>query len=70
MQHTDKCVGHPADPCQWQCIEAVSTSVLNLSIAAVVPEFTSGLRKVAAVEGKTARFECEVSGQPKPDIQW
>nr|KAG5709145.1 hypothetical protein BaRGS_028601 [Batillaria attramentaria] len=38
--------------------------------AAVVPEFTSGLRKVAAVEGKSARFECEVTGQPKPDIQW
>ncbi|KAL8579176.1 hypothetical protein ACOMHN_010760 [Nucella lapillus] len=38
--------------------------------AAVVPEFTQGLRKMAAVEGKTARFECEVSGQPKPDVQW
>ncbi|KAL8565325.1 hypothetical protein ACOMHN_029021 [Nucella lapillus] len=38
--------------------------------AAVTPEFTTGLRKMAAVEGKTARFECEVSGQPPPDIQW
>ncbi|XP_070200689.1 twitchin-like isoform X4 [Littorina saxatilis] len=38
--------------------------------AAVVPEFTSGLRKVQAVQGKSARFECVVSGQPKPDIQW
>ena len=36
----------------------------------MVPEFVSGLRKAAAVEGKSARFECEVSGQPKPDIQW
>ena len=41
-----------------------------LLAAAVVPEFASGLHKVAAVEGKSARFECEVSGQPKPDIQW
>ena len=41
-----------------------------LLAAAVVPEFVSGLHKVAAVEGKSARFECEVSGQPKPDIQW
>ncbi|XP_071104533.1 twitchin-like isoform X3 [Haliotis cracherodii] len=38
--------------------------------AAVIPEFTSGLRKVQAVQGKSARFECEVSGTPKPDIQW
>ncbi|XP_055900297.1 twitchin-like isoform X6 [Biomphalaria glabrata] len=38
--------------------------------AAEVPEFTSGLRKIQAVEGRTARFECEVSGNPKPDIQW
>ncbi|CAL1540886.1 unnamed protein product, partial [Lymnaea stagnalis] len=38
--------------------------------AADVPEFTSGLRKLQAVEGKSARFECEVSGNPKPDIQW
>ncbi|XP_076471204.1 twitchin-like [Babylonia areolata] len=38
--------------------------------AAVVPEFHAGLRKIAAVEGKTARFECEVSGQPPPDVVW
>ncbi|XP_059156398.1 twitchin-like isoform X4 [Physella acuta] len=38
--------------------------------AADIPEFTSGLRKVQAVEGKSARFECDVSGNPKPDIQW
>ncbi|GFR58139.1 twitchin [Elysia marginata] len=38
--------------------------------AAEVPEFTSGLKKVQAVEGKSARFECTVAGNPKPDIQW
>ncbi|XP_041366543.1 twitchin-like isoform X3 [Gigantopelta aegis] len=38
--------------------------------AAVIPEFTSQLRKAQAVEGKSARFECICSGQPAPDIQW
>uniref|UniRef100_A0A0B7BN15 Uncharacterized protein n=1 Tax=Arion vulgaris TaxID=1028688 RepID=A0A0B7BN15_9EUPU len=38
--------------------------------AAEIPEFTMGLRKVQAVQGKSARFECDVSGNPKPDIQW
>ncbi|KAK3703484.1 hypothetical protein RRG08_024788 [Elysia crispata] len=38
--------------------------------AAEVPEFISGLKKVQAVEGKSARFECTVAGNPKPDIQW
>ncbi|KAH3877135.1 hypothetical protein DPMN_000992 [Dreissena polymorpha] len=38
--------------------------------AAVVPEFTQPLRKVHAVEGKTARFECAVTGTPVPEIQW
>ncbi|XP_052800015.1 twitchin-like isoform X4 [Mya arenaria] len=38
--------------------------------AAVVPEFTQGLRKAHAVEGKTARFECAVTGTPKPEISW
>ncbi|ESO91797.1 hypothetical protein LOTGIDRAFT_121777 [Lottia gigantea] len=38
--------------------------------AAVTPEFVSTLRMVQAVEGKTARFECDVKGSPKPEIQW
>ncbi|CAG5133824.1 unnamed protein product, partial [Candidula unifasciata] len=38
--------------------------------AAKIPEFTSGLRKVQAVEGGSAWFECTVSGNPKPDVQW
>ncbi|XP_071120619.1 twitchin-like isoform X18 [Mytilus edulis] len=38
--------------------------------AAVIPEFSSGLRKCHAQQGKSAKFECEVSGKPSPDIQW
>jgi hypothetical protein len=25
---------------------------------------------VQAVQGKTARFECSVEGNPKPEVQW
>jgi hypothetical protein len=32
--------------------------------AAIIPEFTSGLRKCHAQQGKNAKFECEVSGTP------
>ena len=38
--------------------------------AAIIPEFTSGLRKCHAQQGKNAKFECEVSGTPAPDVQW
>ena len=34
------------------------------------PEFTSKLRSKRCVEGSTVRFNCSVSGTPKPDIQW
>jgi serine/threonine protein kinase len=38
--------------------------------AAKVPEFTHGLKKVQAVQGRTARFEVECIGQPPPEISW
>ena len=38
--------------------------------AASLPEFASTLHKVEAVEGKTAKFEVEVRGQPTPEITW
>lgn len=40
------------------------------SVAAISPEFGQTLRKVSAVEGRTAKFECSVTGTPKPDISW
>ncbi len=35
-----------------------------------MPEFTSGLRPVQAVQGRNAKFEVEVDGQPPPTITW
>lgn len=37
---------------------------------AVPPEFTEPLRKVMAVENRSAEFKCTVVGTPKPTITW
>lgn len=34
------------------------------------PEFTQTLSRTIVVEGGTAKFECKVSGNPQPEIQW
>ena len=34
------------------------------------PEFTSLLRDVSGVEGKPATLKCELTGEPRPDIEW
>ena len=39
-------------------------------VAAVAPEITQGLRDIQTVAGKTATFELEVTGNPKPEVQW
>lgn len=41
-----------------------------LHLAAIIPEFEEGLRKAQVVEGRNARFECEVTGTPKPEVTW
>ena len=38
--------------------------------AARAPEFLSGLRDVQAVQGRQARLEVRVDGQPPPTITW
>ncbi|XP_064634017.1 twitchin-like isoform X9 [Lineus longissimus] len=38
--------------------------------AAKLPEFVSGLKKTTCNEGKNAKFECEILGEPKPTITW
>ncbi|KAK3103159.1 hypothetical protein FSP39_016894 [Pinctada imbricata] len=38
--------------------------------AAVIPEFSVGMKKMTVEQGKNARFECEVTGTPKPEVQW
>ncbi|XP_052825204.1 twitchin isoform X2 [Octopus bimaculoides] len=38
--------------------------------AAVIPEFSSHLKKMVGVEGKSITFECSVHGTPKPEITW
>ena len=39
-------------------------------LAAIIPEFQETLRKAQVVEGKNARFECEVIGTPRPEVSW
>lgn len=38
--------------------------------AAVVPEIVQGLKKTTCAQGKSARFEVKVHGQPAPEITW
>lgn len=41
-----------------------------LFLVATPPEIVRGLTNVAGEEGKSVRFECEITGVPKPDIRW
>ena len=36
----------------------------------VPPEITKPLQDLTVTEGDTARFEVEISGNPKPDVEW
>ena len=55
-------------------IQNQSSTIFNMYIAFVtaarVPEFLTGLKPVQAVQGRQARFEVEVDGQPPPTITW
>ena len=47
------------------------SEMLSLILAAArAPEFLSGLRDVQAVQGRQARLEVRVDGQPPPTITW
>lgn len=47
------------------------SQMLSLILAAArAPEFLSGLRDVQAVQGRQARLEVRVDGQPPPTITW
>ena len=35
-----------------------------------MPEFLSGIRKQEVVQGRAAKFECDVIGTPAPEITW
>lgn len=39
-------------------------------VAAIAPEISQSLRDVQTVAGKNATFELEVTGNPKPEVQW
>jgi len=38
--------------------------------AATVPEIAQGLKKITCAQGKAARFEAVIHGQPPPQITW
>lgn len=46
------------------------TEILRGFSAGTAPNIASGLEKVQAAEGRSARFEIEVDGQPPPEISW
>ena len=39
-------------------------------LAAKLPEIKSHIKPCTAVQGKSARFEVEIDGQPPPEISW
>ena len=51
-------------------IDAQNTNPIVFCLAAIIPEFQEGLKKAHVVEGRNARFECEVTGTPRPDVSW
>lgn len=38
--------------------------------AATVPQIMQGLKKITCSQGKAARFEAVIHGQPTPEITW
>ncbi|XP_077862134.1 twitchin-like [Saccoglossus kowalevskii] len=50
--------------------QASKSVVVKDPKAAVRPKFTKTLVEQTVVQGKVASFECQVSGQPKPEIRW
>lgn len=34
------------------------------------PEIVHGLENVAGEEGRSVRFDCEITGSPRPEIRW
>jgi len=41
-----------------------------VSTAATVPQIAEGLKKVTCAQGKAARFEAVIHGQPSPQVTW
>ena len=40
------------------------------SVVSAAPTFVEKLQDAEVTEGKTAKLECVVSGDPEPDIDW
>ena len=38
--------------------------------AATVPQIVEGLKKLTCAQGKAARFEAVIRGQPPPEVTW
>jgi len=38
--------------------------------AATMPQIAEGLKKITCAQGKAARFEAVIHGQPAPQITW
>ena len=45
-------------------------SVEEIQSAAVPPKFVKKIQKVEVTEGHPARFDCKVTGSPRPEIKW
>jgi len=44
--------------------------MFDVQTAATVPQIVQGLKKLTCAQGKAARFEAVIHGQPAPEITW
>ncbi len=52
------------------CSAQLIVSVEEIQSAAVPPKFVKKIQKVEVTEGHPARFDCKVTGSPRPEIKW
>ena len=45
-------------------------SVEEIESAAVPPKFIKKITRIEVLEGNPARFDCKVTGSPRPEIKW
>jgi len=54
----------------WNRFSEKLTCADIVPTAATVPQIMQGLKKVTCSQGKAARFEAVIHGQPTPEITW
>uniref|UniRef100_A0A8C8SGA5 Ig-like domain-containing protein n=1 Tax=Pelusios castaneus TaxID=367368 RepID=A0A8C8SGA5_9SAUR len=61
--------GHPLTA--QSCLPEELTCSARLTVhPSIQPLFTRKLEDLLVMEGRTARFDCKISGKPLPDVMW